>query len=82
VALLDLHLPDGHGLGLIERLKAEPMMVLVPIFVWSGSYDEHDVPDVMRAGAAAYFDKRDIKDLVSRIVGSFVARMSDERAPR
>ncbi len=37
---LDLHLPDGHGLDLLEELRAMPAMREVPILVISAFYDE------------------------------------------
>jgi two-component system, cell cycle response regulator len=66
--LVDLHLPDGSGLELIEQVKADPRTARIPVVAWSGSDAEGSEAAVMRAGAAAYFEKRDLKGLVSRIV--------------
>jgi CheY-like chemotaxis protein len=66
--LLDLHLPDGSGLVLIEELKSDPRTTRIPVVAWSGSDAEESEAEVLRAGAAAYFEKTDLKRLVSRIV--------------
>jgi two-component system, cell cycle response regulator len=66
--LVDLHLPDGSGTGLIERLKADSRTAHIPVVAWSGSDVEEGERDVLRAGAIAYFEKGDLKSLVSRIV--------------
>jgi CheY-like chemotaxis protein len=68
LVLLDLHLPDGSGVQLIEQLKADPRTNGIPLVAWSGSDPEGSEPEVMRAGAVAYFEKRDVKGLVLKIV--------------
>ena len=66
--LLDLHLRDGNGIELIERLKADPRTARIPVIAWSGSDAEESEADVMRVGAAGYFEKRDLKGLIIKIV--------------
>lgn len=68
LVLLDLRLPDGSGLQLIEQLKADARTTHIPVVAWSGNDAETSEAAVIRAGAAAYFEKRDLKGLVSRIV--------------
>jgi CheY-like chemotaxis protein len=68
LVLLDLHLPDGSGVQLIEQLKADPRTHLIPVVAWSGSDPEGSEPEVLRAGAVAYFEKRDVKGLVVKLV--------------
>jgi CheY-like chemotaxis protein len=66
--LLDLHLPDGSGISLIEQLKADGRTAPIPVVAWSGSDVKEGEAGVMRAGAVAYFEKRDLKGLVGRIL--------------
>jgi CheY-like chemotaxis protein len=66
--LLDLHLPDGSGTEVIEQLKANPLTARIPIVAWSGSDVEEGDAAAMRAGAIAYFEKGDLKGIVSRIL--------------
>lgn len=66
--LIDLHLPDGSGIGLIAQLKADPRTTLIPMVAWSGSDVEEGEAGAMRAGAVAYFEKGNLKGLVSRIL--------------
>lgn len=66
--LVDLHLPDGSGTGLIEQLKADSRTKRIPVVAWSGSDVEQGEADALRAGAVAYFEKMDLKSLVIRIV--------------
>jgi two-component system, cell cycle response regulator len=66
--LIDLHLPDGSGIELIERLKADPRTARIPVIGWSGSDAEESEADVVRAGAAAYFEKTNLKGLIIKIV--------------
>jgi two-component system, cell cycle response regulator DivK len=66
--LLDLHLPDGSGLVLLQQLKADPRTSHIPVVAWSGSDAQESETAVLRAGAAAYFKKTDLKALVNRIV--------------
>jgi DNA-binding response OmpR family regulator len=68
LVLLDLHLPDGSGVGLIQQLKDHPRTSRIPLVVWSGNNAEESEAEVMRAGAAAYFEKRNVKELVAKIV--------------
>jgi CheY-like chemotaxis protein len=66
--LVDLHLPDGSGRGLIEELKGDPRTKDIPVVVWSGSDAEASEAEIMRVGAIAYFEKTDLKGVVNRIV--------------
>lgn len=66
--LLDLQLPDGSGLVLLEQLKASPRTTRVPVIAWSGSDAEESEAGVIQAGATAYFEKTDLKNVVNKIV--------------
>lgn len=68
VVVVDLHLPDGSGLGLLAELQAEPRTTSIPIVAWSGDDAAEGEAAASRAGACAYFEKRDVKGLVNRVV--------------
>jgi DNA-binding response OmpR family regulator len=66
--LLDLHLPDGPGIGLLTRLKADERTSHIKVIVWSGSDVVQGDQDALRAGAIAYFEKTDARRVVAQIV--------------
>jgi len=49
--LLDLHLPDIHGLDVLRRLKAEPACASIPVVVVSADAMEAQVDAALRTGA-------------------------------
>jgi DNA-binding NarL/FixJ family response regulator len=66
LVLLDLHLPDGHGLKLIERaghLPQPPEIMVVSVFG-----DERSVLDALSAGARSYLLKDSDGDSLIRAV--------------
>lgn len=66
--LLDLHLPDGPGIGLLTRLKGDERTSRIHVIVWSGSDVVEGDEDALRAGAIAYFEKTDAQRVVAKIV--------------
>ncbi len=65
--LLDLHLPDGSGIDVLARLKAEPKTADIPVVVWSGSDVEEGRSKALGAGALDYFEKNALKEIVTRL---------------
>jgi two-component system response regulator len=55
--LIDASRPDVGGLELIQRLRADPQMTLVPVVVMSESGEPADVRASYRAGANSYVRK-------------------------
>src|SRR5690554_7059496 len=54
--LLDLHLPDGNGLHLLEKLHAvDP---LTPVAILTGSNNPSDMDAALKRGAAGFISKR------------------------
>ncbi len=56
VLLLDLHLPDGNGLEILEALQREGAS-LPPVVVVSASAMPHEVSRVLERGVSAYLTK-------------------------
>src|SRR5690554_7910301 len=53
--LLDLHLPDGNGLHLLEKLHAvDP---LTPVAILTGSNNPSDMDAALKRGAAGFISK-------------------------
>ena len=66
--LIDLHLPDGCGLALLARLKADVRTAHIGVLVWSGSGVAEDEDEAIRAGAMAFFEKSEVRSVVEKIV--------------
>jgi DNA-binding NarL/FixJ family response regulator len=60
VAIVDISLPDGHGLDLVKTIKAQRPNVAVLVF---SMYDEHVYAErALRAGASGYLMKTESLD--------------------
>lgn len=55
--ILDLNLPGIRGMEVLEKLKADAALRIVPVIVLSGSSREEDVDAAYAAGANAYLSK-------------------------
>ena len=54
---LDLLMPDVDGFRVIEKLKANPQTVDIPILILSNLMEKRDIDRAMSLGAAAYMVK-------------------------
>jgi two-component system response regulator len=57
VVFLDLNLPRVSGLEVLERIRSEDRMCMLPIIVLSSSAREEDVRNAYRLGANSYVRK-------------------------
>lgn len=57
VMLLDLNLPKIDGLGVLERVRAEPRTQFLPVVVLTSSNEERDMVESYRLGANSYVRK-------------------------
>ncbi len=79
--LLDLGLPDAHGLEALTRLRAA--WTRVPIVVWTGFDDERRGMDALGAGAQDYLVKGDVDgSLLVRAMRYAMERSNAEAAGR
>ncbi len=71
LVLLDLNLPRKGGLEVLEELRADPALALIPVIVLTSSAAERDVDACYARGANAFVvkpqDLDDFMDLVALI---------------
>jgi CheY-like chemotaxis protein len=67
VILCDLGLPDASGIDVVTKLKRDPQTAPIPVLVWSGSDVSEGSAKAYEAGAAGYFDKIEIADLMAKL---------------
>lgn len=74
IVLLDLMMPDVHGLTVLKQAKAEPLLAGIPIIILTALVADLERDECLRAGAVSYIEK-DSLDLaqllaeVQRILG-------------
>jgi len=70
--VLDLNLPDGSGLELTRRLKAEPRTASIPIVACTAGVLPSDENEAMEAGCDAFvakpIDLRRFSEVISSIL--------------
>jgi CheY-like chemotaxis protein len=68
LVLLDLNLPRLGGLELLERLRAHPEILHLPIVVLTSSVEERDIEQAYAGGANSYVRKPVDFDDFGRVV--------------
>jgi two-component system KDP operon response regulator KdpE len=72
LVLLDLRLPDDGGWEILEKIKGEPAISVVPVVVFTASIGEPQKERALDKGAADYLVKplgaTDLKNAVSRVL--------------
>jgi CheY-like chemotaxis protein len=70
--VLDLNLPDGSGLDLTRKLKAEPRTASIPIVACTAAVLPADEDEALEAGCDAFvakpIDLRHFSDVISSIL--------------
>lgn len=69
--LLDLQLPDGHGLDLLREIKENESWARIPVIILSSSAEPHEVEAGYAAQASAYLQKPTSQDGWQKLVRSF-----------
>lgn len=55
--LLDLHLPDIHGVEFLKQMRARPKFEALPVIVLSAEVDPDQIRTALEAGADRYLTK-------------------------
>jgi CheY-like chemotaxis protein len=84
--LVDVELPDGSGLDVIRRVKANPAWAAIPVVVLSNKVDPEDVTEAYILGANCYLSKMSAGKGIMGAVESlyrcwFQEALLPERAP-
>lgn len=72
VILLDLKMPGGSGLMVLERLRASTLTSGIPVIVVTGSEDPDAAKTVKELGAVGFVRKPVAVDVLAERVESFV----------
>jgi DNA-binding response OmpR family regulator len=79
--VLDMQLPSGSGLDVIQRLRTFSRTGYIPIFVVSGSLDADGARFTIAAGADYYFPKPpDLDLLVTKLLQYYQPPLQNEAA--
>ena len=71
VVVMDIGLPGGDGMMVMQRLHSLPQLAGVPVIVLSGRDPERHRDDALAAGAAAYLSKPIMpEDLMAAVVAA------------
>ncbi len=85
VIVLDIQMPGGTGIVVLERLKASSKTWQIPVIVLSGSTDPKSADTVKALGAAEYLAKPVVVDqllaAVARALGLPAAEPTPEAPP-
>lgn len=74
LVLLDMQLPDGDGLDVLQRLRAEPALAQVPVVALSANAMPEDIRRALDAGLDGYLTK-------PLDFGAFLALMTQHFGP-
>lgn len=74
VVLLDIMMPEISGLDILRQMRADPVLLNIPVIVVSAMSMPTDIRHSMEAGASTYLTKPvgfiDLKEAVDRALGS------------
>jgi two-component system, chemotaxis family, response regulator Rcp1 len=81
VILLDLNLPKGNGLELLQMFRSSPKFQSVPVIVVSSSSAARDRDRAAELGAAHYFRKPTDLDEFMRLGQIVIESLTDQPNP-
>jgi len=69
--LLDLMLPDIHGLEVLRQIKADQKYAKIPVIVQTGMNDKREISKAIKLGAEATllkpYNKEDIQKILQKL---------------
>lgn len=81
VIVLDIQMPGGTGIVVLERLKASSKTWQIPVIVLSGSTDPKAADTVKALGAAEYLTKPVVVDQLLAAVARALGLPADDPTP-
>lgn len=75
--LLDLHLPDMHGLDILREIRRNPTIASTPVVILSADANPSEIKRMMAEGASAYLTK----PLDIRLLHDEISRALDLSSP-
>jgi signal transduction histidine kinase/ActR/RegA family two-component response regulator len=66
--LLDLMMPDMHGMGVLKTIRGNPILAHLKVIVQSGSHDPEDMRMALELGSIGYVSKPYNKDNLMKCV--------------
>ena len=79
--ILDLGLPVGDGFVVLDRLQNSDALAGIPVIVLSARDPQNNEDRVMKAGAAAFFQKPVDNDELLNVIRVSLPRPESARAP-
>jgi two-component system KDP operon response regulator KdpE len=79
--ILDLGLPVGDGFVVLERLQASNPLASIPVIVLTARDPQNNEDRVLKAGAAAFFQKPVDNDELLNVIRVTLPRPESARAP-
>ena len=70
--LVDLSLPDGDGIGVIQTLRSLPATAAIPVFLLSAGIASKTEEAAKLAGAEGCLEKPISLDVLNRVIKTFV----------
>ena len=80
--ILDLGLPAGDGFVVLERLRANTYLSVIPVIVVSGRDLRANKDRALEAGAKAFVQKPWNDPELMALIGEFIARPGPSISPR
>ena len=81
LALLDLDMPQRSAFSFLEKVKADPVLRVIPIVVLAGGNDHEDVAACYSLGAAGYLVKSDVTSSLAEKIRSVCGYWALSRVP-
>jgi two-component system response regulator len=70
LVLLDLNLPGNSGLEVLREIRAQPLLKLLPVIIYTSSNQQIDIVEAYRSGCSAYLVKPRSPDRLKDVVNA------------
>lgn len=73
VVLLDMMMPDLHGLEVLHVIAADDELKKMPIYIYSGISSREEINEALSLGALGFIDKTSSSDAIAKILTRFLS---------